>query len=56
MPKLGKGLEIVKLLHSKVSKPMHKPLVSMVFPSLGAHIDGCELCILREFGWGHVAL
>ncbi len=42
MPKPGKGLEIVKLLQSQVSKVMHEPLAPMVFPSLGAHICGCE--------------
>ena len=42
MPKPGKGLEIVKLLQSQVSKSMHEPLAPMVFPSLGAHVSGCE--------------
>ena len=42
MPKPGKGLEIVKLLQSQVSKSMHDPLAPMVFASLGAHVSGCE--------------
>lgn len=42
MPKLGKGLEAVKLLLSQTSKLMHEPLAPMVFPSLGAHVNGCE--------------
>ena len=42
MPKPGKGLEIVKLLHSQVSKSMHEPLTPMLFPSLGAHVSGAE--------------
>jgi hypothetical protein len=42
MPKLGKGLEAVNLLLSQVSKPMHEPLAPTVFPSLGAHVNGCE--------------
>ena len=42
MPKLGKGLESVNLLLSQVSKLMHEPLAPLVFPSLGAHVNGCE--------------
>ena len=42
MPKLGKGLEIVKLLQSQVSKSMHEPLAPVFFPVLGAHISGAE--------------
>ena len=42
MPKLGKGLEAVNLLLSQVSKIMHEPLAPTVFPSLGAHVNGCE--------------
>ena len=42
MPKLGKGLEIVKLLLSQVSKDMYEPLAPMPFPSLGAHVSDCE--------------
>ena len=42
MPKLGKGFEAVNLLLSQVSKIMHEPLVPMLFPSLGAHINGAE--------------
>jgi len=42
MPKPGKGLEIVKLLQSQVSKSMHEPLVPMIYPSLGAHMSGTE--------------
>ena len=36
MPKLGKGTEFIKLLHSQASKDMHEPLISMIFPVLGA--------------------
>ncbi len=42
MPKPGKGLEVVQLLLSQASKSMHEPLAPMVFPSLGAHVSGCE--------------
>ena len=42
MPKLGKGTECFKLLLSQASKDMHEPLVPMLFPSLGAHINGAE--------------
>ena len=42
MPKLGRGLESVNLLLSQVSKSMHEPLAPTVFPSLGAHVNGCE--------------
>ena len=42
MPRLGKGLEAVNLLLSQASKPMREPLAPMVFPSLGAHVNGCE--------------
>ncbi len=42
MPKLGKGTECIKILLSQVSKSMHEPLVSMLFPILGAHVSGSE--------------
>ena len=42
MPNLGKGTECIKLLLSQASKDMHEPLVSMLFPILGAHISGSE--------------
>ena len=42
MPRLGKGTECIKILLSQVSKSMHEPLVPMLFPSLGAHINGAE--------------
>lgn len=42
MPKLGKGLECIKLLLSQASKDMHAPLVPMFFPVLGAHMSGAE--------------
>ena len=42
MPKLGKGTECVTLLLSQVSKDMHQPIVPMLFPILGAHINGAE--------------
>ena len=42
MPTLGKGTECVKLLLSQTSKDMHEPLVSMLFPVLGAYMSGAE--------------
>ena len=42
MPRLGKGTECIKILLSQVSKSMHEPLVSMLFPILGAHVSGSE--------------
>ena len=42
MPKLGKGLEAISLLQSQASKTMYEPLAPMYFPSLGAHVAGCE--------------
>ena len=36
MPTLGKGTEFIKLLLSQASKDMHEPLISMIFPVLGA--------------------
>ena len=42
MPRLGKGLEVVKLLLSQTSKNMHEALAPTIFPSLGAHSNGCE--------------
>lgn len=37
MPNLSKGTECIRLLLSQTSKDMHKPLVPMLFPILGAH-------------------
>ena len=42
MPRLGKGTECVALLLSQVSKDTQKPIVSMLFPILGAHVSGAE--------------
>ena len=42
MPRLGKGTESVALLLSQVSKDTQKPIVSMLFPILGAHVSGAE--------------
>ena len=42
MPRMGKGTECIKILLSQVSKSMHEPLVSMLFPILGAHVSGSE--------------
>ena len=42
MPNLGKGTECIKILLSQVSKDMHEPLVPMLFPVLGAHVNGSE--------------
>lgn len=39
MPRLGKGTECVRLLLSQVSKDMHEPMVTMLFPILGAQIS-----------------
>lgn len=39
MPRLGKGLECVKLLLTQVSKDMHEPIVPMLFPILAAHVS-----------------
>ena len=36
MPRPGKGTEFIKLLLSQASKDMHEPLISMIFPVLGA--------------------
>ena len=52
MPKPGKGLEIVKLLQSQVSKSMHEPLAPMIFPSLGAHVCVAKFQYLTSFGRG----
>ena len=37
--RLGKGTECVQLLLSQVTKDMHEPMVSMLFPILGAQIS-----------------
>ena len=42
MPPLGKGTECIKILLSQTSKDMHEPLVPMLFPVLGAHVNGSE--------------
>lgn len=42
MPKLGKGLEPIKILLSQASKDMHEALVPMFFPALGAHVSESE--------------
>ena len=42
MPRLGKGTESVQLSLSQVSKDMHQPIVPMLFPILGAHVNGAE--------------
>ena len=36
MPRPGKGTEICKLPLSQASKDMPEPLISMIFPVLGA--------------------
>ena len=43
MPQLGRGMESIRFLLSQTSKYMHKPLVPMLFPILGAQISGSEL-------------
>ena len=42
MPRLGTGMELVKLLLTQVSKDMREPIVPMIFPVLGAHLSGVE--------------
>jgi len=42
MPRLGKGLEAIRLLLSQTSKDMHAPLLPMLFPVLGAKISNVE--------------
>ena len=42
MPNLGKGTECIKILLSQASKGIQEPLVPMLFPVLGAHINGTE--------------
>lgn len=42
MPTLGRGLETVRILLSQSSKQMHEALAPMIFPSLAAHVSGCE--------------
>lgn len=42
MPRLGKDTESVALLLSQASKDTQKPIVSMLFPILGAHVSGAE--------------
>ena len=37
IPKLGKGTECYKLLLSQASNDVKKPLVPMLFPSMGTH-------------------
>lgn len=42
MPKLGKGLECIKLLLSQTSSDMHEPLLPMLAPVLGTKISNAE--------------
>lgn len=42
MSTLGKGTECIKILLSQASKDMYEPLVPMLFPILGAHINAAE--------------
>ena len=37
IPKLGKGTKCYKLLLSQASNDVKKPLVPMLFPSMGTH-------------------
>ena len=48
MPNLGKGTDCIKILLSQVSKDMHEPLVPMLFPVLGAHVNGSEFQYLNN--------
>ena len=50
MPNLGRGTECIKILLSQVSKDMHEPLVPMLFPVLGAHINGANFSTPTSFG------
>ena len=42
MSTLGKGTECIKILLSQASKDMYEPLVPMLFPILGVHINAAE--------------
>ena len=42
IPRLGKDTESVALLLSQAAKDTQKPIVSMFFPILGAHVSGAE--------------
>ncbi len=42
LPSLGKGTECISLLLTQVSKDMRTPTVPMLFPILGAHMNGAE--------------
>lgn len=42
MPKLGKGLECIKLLDAQISVNMKESIVPMLFPALGAYISGTK--------------
>lgn len=42
MPKLGKGLESIRLIASQISPDMREAIVPMVFPALGAYVSGSE--------------
>lgn len=42
MPMLGKGLECIKLLASQISPDMREAIVPMLFPALGAYVNGSE--------------
>ena len=53
MPNLGRGLENVALLLSQVSKDMHKPIIPMLFPILGAHVSGGRIHVSRPLVEGN---
>ncbi len=50
MPRLGKGTECIKLLLSQVSKDMHEPIVPMLFPILGAHVNEAKF-LYPDLSW-----
>ena len=54
MPNLGKGTECIKILLSQASKDMYEPLVPMLFPILGAHINAAEFTPKARLKGGNV--
>ena len=54
MPKLGKGTKCIKILLLKASKSMQKPLISMFFLVICAHMGNKNFSILIRFGRNYV--
>lgn len=42
MPKLGKGLECIKILAKQISPDMREATIPLFFPALGAYVSGSE--------------